>query len=59
MARIGDVEVTILSEDINRSNEVTDRKVEDGSISDNVKNNADIISLTGVVGKNGWESLQK
>lgn len=59
MAKIGDVEVTILSEKILRSNEVTERKVEDGSISDNVKNKPDSISITGLVGIDGWESLKK
>lgn len=58
MATIGDVEVTITSESIGRSNEVTDRKVEDGTISDNIKKEPDIINLSGVVGKNGWESLK-
>lgn len=59
MAKIGDVEVTILSEKILRTNEVTERKVEDGSISDNVKNKPDSISITGLVGIDGWESLKK
>lgn len=59
MAKIGDVEVTILTESISRSNEITDRMVEDGNITDNIKNLPDLINLTGVVGQDGWESLRK
>lgn len=59
MAKIGDVEVTVTNEQIDRGNDVTDRKVESGSISDNVKAEPDVINLTGVVGKDGWPKLQQ
>lgn len=59
MAKIGDVEVTITDENISRSNEITDRMVEDGTISDNIKSMPNLVNITGVVGKDGWPKLQK
>lgn len=59
MAMIGDVEVTVTSESVSRRNEVTSRKVEDGSITDNVKNEQDIINISGVVGIDGWTRLKR
>ena len=57
--RIGDVEVTILSESPNYSQNVTDRPVEGGSIVDNVSKNPITLSISGVIPVNGWEGLKK
>lgn len=59
MAMIGDVEVTVVSEVINRSSQVTSRKVEGGVVSDNVQREQDTIDISGMVGLDGWPALKQ
>ncbi len=54
MAKIGNVEVMIIDESVGKFSEVTERPVESGAITDNVKKMPDTVELTGTVTADGW-----
>ncbi len=54
MAKIGNVEVMITDESVGKFSEVTERPVESGAITDNVKKMPDTVELTGTVTSDGW-----
>lgn len=59
MAKIGDVEVLVTSESYVMINDVTQRRVEVGTITDNVKNEPDGVDVSGTVTSDGWAKLSK
>lgn len=59
MAKIGDIEVLVTSESYVMINEVTQRRVEVGTITDNVKGVPDGVDISGTITSNGWEKLSK
>jgi hypothetical protein len=56
--KIGDVEVHITDESEGKFSEVTERPVESGVITDNVKRMPDTVELTGTVTSDGWAKKQ-
>lgn len=53
MAKLGEVEFMVISETPSFSNTVTEKPVEGGTITDNVKQNSTILDITGVVAEEG------
>ncbi len=58
MYKIGDVVVHITDETEGKFSEVTERPVESGAITDNVKRMPDTVELTGTVTSDGWAKKQ-